>query len=51
VILHEAAQSAGGGCRSHADQPLGLIIDRGDHLLAFRTATGFLRVFYLRHHG
>jgi hypothetical protein len=51
VILHEAAQSAEGGCQSHADQALGLISDRGDHLLAFRTVTGFPRVFYLRRHG
>ena len=33
VIVHEAAQAAGGRCRSYADQALGLIIDNGNHLL------------------
>ena len=33
VILHEAAQAAGGRCRSYADQALGLVIDNGNHLL------------------
>ncbi|MGH6799657.1 MAG: hydroxysqualene dehydroxylase HpnE [Roseiarcus sp.] len=33
VIVHEAAQAAGGRCRSYADQALGLVIDNGAHLL------------------
>jgi len=33
VIVHEAAQAAGGRCRSYADQALGLVIDNGSHLL------------------
>jgi hydroxysqualene dehydroxylase len=33
VIVHEAAQAAGGRCRSYADQALGLLIDNGNHLL------------------
>src|SRR5271166_1130304 len=33
VIVHEAAQAAGGRCRSYADQALGLVIDNGNHLL------------------
>ncbi len=33
VILHEAAQAAGGRCRSYADRTLGLVIDNGNHLL------------------
>jgi squalene-associated FAD-dependent desaturase len=33
VVLHEAAGSAGGRCRSYQDQALGLTIDNGNHLL------------------
>jgi hydroxysqualene dehydroxylase len=33
VIVHEAAQVAGGRCRSYPDQALGLVIDNGNHLL------------------
>ena len=33
VIVHEAAQAAGGRCRSYFDQTLGLTIDNGNHLL------------------
>jgi hydroxysqualene dehydroxylase len=33
VIVHEAAQAAGGRCRSFYDQALGLLIDNGNHLL------------------
>jgi hydroxysqualene dehydroxylase len=33
VIVHEAAQAAGGRCRSFSDQALGLVIDNGNHLL------------------
>ena len=33
VVLHEAAGSAGGRCRSYHDQGLGLRIDNGNHLL------------------
>jgi squalene-associated FAD-dependent desaturase len=33
VIVHEAAQAAGGRCRSYSDQALGLVIDNGNHLL------------------
>ena len=33
VIVHEAAQAAGGRCRSYLDQTLGLVIDNGNHLL------------------
>jgi hydroxysqualene dehydroxylase len=33
VIVHEAAGSAGGRCRSYDDQALGLRIDNGNHLL------------------
>ncbi len=33
VVLHEAAASAGGRCRSYQDQALGLRIDNGNHLL------------------
>jgi squalene-associated FAD-dependent desaturase len=33
VIVHEAAQAAGGRCRSYPDQTLGLVIDNGNHLL------------------
>ncbi len=33
VIVHEAAQAAGGRCRSYVDQALGLVIDNGNHLL------------------
>ena len=33
VTVHEAAQAAGGRCRSYADQALGLTIDNGNHLL------------------
>ncbi len=33
VIVHEAAQAAGGRCRSYADQALDLTIDNGNHLL------------------
>jgi hydroxysqualene dehydroxylase len=33
VVVHEAAQAAGGRCRSYTDQALGLVIDNGNHLL------------------
>jgi squalene-associated FAD-dependent desaturase len=33
VIVHEAAQTAGGRCRSYFDQSLDLVIDNGNHLL------------------
>ena len=33
VTVHEAAQAAGGRCRSYPDQALGLTIDNGNHLL------------------
>jgi hydroxysqualene dehydroxylase len=33
VIVHDAAQAAGGRCRSYSDQALGLVIDNGNHLL------------------
>jgi squalene-associated FAD-dependent desaturase len=33
VVLHEAARSAGGRCRSYHDQTLDLLIDNGNHLL------------------
>jgi hydroxysqualene dehydroxylase len=33
VTVHEAAQVAGGRCRSYSDQALGLVIDNGNHLL------------------
>jgi squalene-associated FAD-dependent desaturase len=33
VVVHEAAQAAGGRCRSYFDQTLGLTIDNGNHLL------------------
>ncbi len=33
VIVHEAAQAAGGRCRSYFDQTLALTIDNGNHLL------------------
>jgi hydroxysqualene dehydroxylase len=33
VIVHDAAQVAGGRCRSYSDQALGLVIDNGNHLL------------------
>ena len=33
VIVHEAAGSAGGRCRSYYDQALGLKIDNGNHLM------------------
>ena len=33
VIVHEAAQAAGGRCRSYTDQALDLTIDNGNHLL------------------
>lgn len=33
VTVHEAAQGAGGRCRSYDDQTLGLTIDNGNHLL------------------
>ena len=36
VIVHEAASSAGGRCRSYPDPTLGLVIDNGNHLLAVR---------------
>ncbi len=33
VVVHEAAQAAGGRCRAYFDQTLGLTIDNGNHLL------------------
>ena len=33
VSVHEAAQAAGGRCRSYPDHALGLTIDNGNHLL------------------
>ena len=33
VVVHEAASSAGGRCRSYLDPALGLVIDNGNHLL------------------
>ena len=33
VVVHEAAQVAGGRCRSYFDQTLGLTVDNGNHLL------------------
>ena len=33
VTVHEAAQTAGGRCRSYLDPTLGLTIDNGNHLL------------------
>ncbi|RBP12193.1 squalene-associated FAD-dependent desaturase [Roseiarcus fermentans] len=33
VVLHEAAATAGGRCRSYQDPALGLAIDNGNHLL------------------
>jgi squalene-associated FAD-dependent desaturase len=44
IILHEAANHAGGRCRSYEDRELGRRIDNGNHLLfsANRTALDFL---------
>lgn len=44
VILHEAANHAGGRCRSYEDRELGRRIDNGNHLLfsANRAALDFL---------
>ena len=33
VVVHEAASSAGGRCRSYLDPALGVVIDNGNHLL------------------
>ena len=33
VALYEAAQQAGGRCRSYFDRQLGRVIDNGNHLL------------------
>ena len=33
IIVHEAAKTAGGRCRSHFDQHLRMEIDNGNHLL------------------
>ncbi len=33
VVLYEAAQQAGGRCRSYPDRTLGRVIDNGNHLL------------------
>src|ERR671911_2969171 len=33
VALYEAAQQAGGRCRSYFDRTLGRVIDNGNHLL------------------
>jgi squalene-associated FAD-dependent desaturase len=33
IVVHEAARQAGGRCRSYFDEPLGMTIDNGNHLL------------------
>jgi len=33
VVLHEAANQAGGRCRSYDDPALGMAIDNGNHLV------------------
>ncbi len=44
VVLYEAAQQAGGRCRSYFDRGLGRIIDNGNHLLLSgnRATLGYL---------
>ncbi|MCW5731044.1 MAG: hydroxysqualene dehydroxylase HpnE [Alphaproteobacteria bacterium] len=45
IILHEAANHAGGRCRSYLDRELGVRIDNGNHLMltANRAALDYLR--------
>lgn len=33
IVVHEASRQAGGRCRSYFDEPLGMTIDNGNHLL------------------
>jgi squalene-associated FAD-dependent desaturase len=33
IVIHESARHAGGRCRSFFDEPLGMTIDNGNHLL------------------
>jgi hydroxysqualene dehydroxylase len=44
VVIHEAANQAGGRCRSFFDRTLGRVIDNGNHLLVSgnRSALGYL---------
>ncbi len=44
VVLYEAAQQAGGRCRSYFDRTLGRVIDNGNHLLVSgnRSALAYL---------
>jgi hydroxysqualene dehydroxylase len=44
VVLYEAAQQAGGRCRSYFDRDLGRIVDNGNHLLLSgnRATLGYL---------
>jgi hydroxysqualene dehydroxylase len=44
VVIHEAANQAGGRCRSFFDRTLDRVIDNGNHLLVSgnRSALGYL---------
>jgi hydroxysqualene dehydroxylase len=51
VLLHEAANVAGGRCRSYHDHALDMTIDNGNHLLLSgnHAALGFLRTLRAEH--
>ncbi len=50
VALYEAAQQAGGRCRSYFDRTLGRVIDNGNHLLVSgnRSALAYLEAIGAR---
>jgi squalene-associated FAD-dependent desaturase len=50
VVLYEAAQQAGGRCRSYFDRTLGRVIDNGNHLLLSgnRSAMAYLEAIGAR---
>ena len=52
VHVHEAANQAGGRCRSYHDPALGMVIDNGNHLVLSgnRAALGFLETIGARDH-
>ena len=48
VVIHEAASTAGGRCRSYHDNTLGTMIDNGNHLVM---SGNYATLDYVRHIG
>jgi len=48
VVIHEAASTAGGRCRSYHDNSLGMTIDNGNHLVM---SGNYATLDYVRHIG